>query len=145
MINLQTRELILKWKKEGKNQAEEEEKKLRFNSEKHILFEEAKKESSKIKPGEVLLMPLEVKEDFGRIFEEFQQAEEAFTLRKPGAGLGLPISKKFVELHGGQLWVESEVGRGSAFHFTLPIDAISPTTESIKDSAPIAEDEAANS
>jgi len=60
-------------------------------------------------------------EDFARIFEEFQQADEAFTLRKPGAGLGLPISRKFVELHGGVLWVESEVGRGSTFCFTLPI------------------------
>ena len=60
-------------------------------------------------------------EDFDRIFEEFQQADEAFTLRKPGAGLGLPISRKFVELHGGQLWLESQVGQGSKFHFTLPL------------------------
>ncbi len=60
-------------------------------------------------------------EDFDRIFEEFQQADDAFTLRKPGAGLGLPISRKFVELHGGELWVESKVGRGSTFYFTLPI------------------------
>jgi signal transduction histidine kinase len=80
------------------------------------------------------------KEDFERIFEEFQQAKEAFTLRKPGAGLGLPISKKFVELHGGQLWVESEVGQGTAFHFTLPINPPSATTENTE----IAETEAAN-
>jgi signal transduction histidine kinase len=60
-------------------------------------------------------------QDFERIFEEFQQTEEAFALRKVGTGLGLPISKRFIELHGGQLWLESEVGRGSAFHFTLPI------------------------
>jgi signal transduction histidine kinase len=59
-------------------------------------------------------------EDFERIFEEFQQTQEAFDLRKVGTGLGLPISKKFVELHGGRLWLESEFGRGSTFHFTLP-------------------------
>ncbi|MCK6624724.1 MAG: HAMP domain-containing histidine kinase [Anaerolineae bacterium] len=60
-------------------------------------------------------------EDFERIFEEFQQTEEAFALRKVGTGLGLPISKKFVELHGGKLWVESRPGHGAAFHFTLPV------------------------
>jgi signal transduction histidine kinase len=59
--------------------------------------------------------------DFEMIFEEFRQTEEAFALRKQGTGLGLPISKKFIELHGGKMWVESEVGRGSTFHFTLPI------------------------
>jgi signal transduction histidine kinase len=71
------------------------------------------------------------KQDFERIFEEFQQTEEAFALRKPGAGLGLPISKKFVELHGGELWVESEPGQGSAFYFTLPITPPSTEVETV--------------
>jgi len=67
-------------------------------------------------------------EDFERIFEEFQQTEDAFAMRKVGTGLGLPISKKFVELHGGQLWLESKYGRGSTFHFTLPISSKSKTS-----------------
>ena len=54
-------------KKEGKDQAEEEEKKFKFNLEKHILLKEARKEKKKIKPGEVLSIPLEVRGDFGRI------------------------------------------------------------------------------
>jgi signal transduction histidine kinase len=80
-------------------------------------------------------------EDLGRIFEEFQQADEAFTLRKPGAGLGLPISRKFVELHGGELWVDSEVGRGSTFCFTLPITP-PPVVEEQSLSDPATENEA---
>lgn len=70
-------------------------------------------------------------EDFGRIFEEFQQTQEAFALRKGGTGLGLPITKKFIELHGGQLWVESEPGQGSSFHFILPTVATSSPNKPI--------------
>ncbi|MFN8458584.1 MAG: HAMP domain-containing sensor histidine kinase, partial [Anaerolineae bacterium] len=70
-------------------------------------------------------------QDFGRIFEEFQQTQEAFALRKGGTGLGLPITKKFVELHGGQLWVESEPGRGASFHFTLPLSPHSSTAKPV--------------
>jgi signal transduction histidine kinase len=53
------------------------------------------------------------------IFEEFKQAADG--KRAEGTGLGLPLSRKLAELHGGRLWVESEVGCGSTFHFTLPI------------------------
>ena len=59
--------------------------------------------------------------DQQRIFEEFQQVDSSSTRKKGGTGLGLSISKKIIELHGGRIWVESEVGRGSVFHFTLPL------------------------
>jgi signal transduction histidine kinase len=59
-------------------------------------------------------------EDRARIFEEFQQAA-AGREQPDGTGLGLTLSKRLVELHGGHIWVESEVGKGSTFAFTLPV------------------------
>ncbi len=61
-------------------------------------------------------------EDQQRIFEEFQQVERGVTDKQEGTGLGLALTKKFVELHGGKIWVESTLGHGSTFTFTLPID-----------------------
>ena len=61
------------------------------------------------------------KADQGKIFEEFQQADNSATKKKGGTGLGLSISRRIVELHGGKLWVESELGKGSVFSFTLPV------------------------
>jgi signal transduction histidine kinase/cell division protein FtsB len=60
-------------------------------------------------------------EDQQRIFQEFQQVDSSSTRKKGGTGLGLSISKKIIELHGGRLWVESELGKGSIFKFTLPV------------------------
>jgi CheY-like chemotaxis protein len=59
-------------------------------------------------------------EDQARIFEEFQQVSSGATSTREGTGLGLALARKFVELHGGRLWVESEVAAGSTFTFTLP-------------------------
>jgi len=58
-----------------------------------------------------------------RIFEPFTQIDGSSTRRAGGTGLGLSISKSFVEMHGGRIWVESELGQGSTFYVTLPIQA----------------------
>jgi signal transduction histidine kinase len=60
--------------------------------------------------------------DQDRIFEEFQQARATPGQAGEGTGLGLTLSRKFIELHGGRLWVESAVGSGSTFRFTLSVN-----------------------
>lgn len=61
--------------------------------------------------------------DLEKIFEEFRATEQPFSDWHSGTGLGLPISKKFVELHGGRMGVESQPGQGATFWFSLPVTA----------------------
>lgn len=60
-------------------------------------------------------------ENFAQVFEEFRQVDESFARQAGGTGLGIPISKKLIEMHGGTLWLESQVGEGSTFFFSLPL------------------------
>ncbi|MBC7228308.1 MAG: GAF domain-containing protein, partial [Thermoflexales bacterium] len=72
------------------------------------------------------------KENQRKIFDRFFRADDPLVQETPGTGLGLPITASLVQMHGGQIWVESELGEGSTFTFTLPLataraEAPSPT------------------
>jgi GAF domain-containing protein len=66
-------------------------------------------------------------EDQAKIFEEFRQVGSDYAHKTEGTGLGLTLAKKFVELHGGRIWVTSDVGKGSTFSFTLPERSLPPS------------------
>ena len=63
----------------------------------------------------------------GSLFTEFKQTDATIASEYGGTGLGLSISKKFIEMHGGRVWVESEVGKGSSFIFEVPLRATGQT------------------
>ena len=62
-------------------------------------------------------------DEIGHVFERFRRVRSGAAQSIPGTGLGLTIVKQIVEMHGGRIWVESAVGHGSAFHFTIPLAA----------------------
>jgi signal transduction histidine kinase len=65
-------------------------------------------------------------EDQAAAFEEFKQVGSDYTRKAEGTGLGLALTRKFVELHGGAMRLESEPGKGSTFSFTLPMNRVTP-------------------
>lgn len=78
-------------------------------------------------------------EDHTKVFEQFKQVGDTLTDKPKGTGLGLPISKQIVEHHGGRMWLESELGTGSTFSFTLPAAAPARATGARDSSGELAE------
>jgi signal transduction histidine kinase/CheY-like chemotaxis protein len=60
-------------------------------------------------------------EDTAKVFDEFGQVDSSIRRKHEGSGLGVPLSKRLVELHNGRMWLESQPGQGSTFYFTLPV------------------------
>ena len=82
-------------------------------------------------------------EDKEKLFQPFMQLDASKSREYSGSGLGLALTKRLVEIHGGKIWVESEKGKGSTFQFTLPVSQLgqSPQPAAVEFSAPIHSDD----
>jgi len=105
---------------------------IKFTAQGHIRIGARQREENGMKMLEMFVedtgigIPEDKREP---IFQEFEQGDGSIVREFSGAGLGLSISRRLVELHGGSLWVESEVGKGSTFFFTLPVSGEKPSTD----------------
>ncbi len=70
-------------------------------------------------------------DDLSRIFRPFEQLDGSIRRRHGGSGLGLSIGRSFVELHGGRMWLESEQGHGTTFHFSLPLEPVAAHVQDV--------------
>jgi len=74
--------------------------------------------------------------DHEAVFEEFRQVGRDYTRKHEGTGLGLTLTRRFVELHGGSIRVESELGKGATFTFTIPLGSGGAAVAGARESMP---------
>lgn len=68
-------------------------------------------------------------EDVDKIFNKFYRIDNSITRQVGGTGLGLAVTKSLVELHRGQIWVDSKLGEGSTFSFTIPLASVESSAD----------------
>ena len=78
-------------------------------------------------------------EDLPKLFREFEQIDGSYTRRYQGTGLGLALCRRFVEMHGGRIWAESQFGKGSIFTFTIPRERRPAAVPPVEEAAPTLE------